>query len=210
MFNLKINFIVLVIALFGTIFPSLAQEKQTNIKEGASDRSPVQEITQTVNEIIKINQSFPGDQNQKERREKLRIVINPKFDFREMATRCLGVNWKGRTKEEQNEFVALFSDLLARTYLSKIESVTPGMVQIENQSLEQQKATVRTRISRGNDTFPIDYKLTNKDGSWRVYDVVIENIGLVSNYRNEFSDIIRKDGFDGLLSKLREKTAGSK
>jgi phospholipid transport system substrate-binding protein len=150
-------------------------------------------------------ESLPGDSQKSQRRSKLREIINPKFDFDEMARRSLGANWNDISAEQQKDFTSVFSELLARTYLSKIETVKPGMVKVETEQVESPKALVKTVVLSKGDTFPIDYKLVFKDGHWRVYDVVIENIGLVANYRNEFSGIIRRDKFSGLMERLRQK-----
>jgi phospholipid transport system substrate-binding protein len=101
----------------------------------------------------------------------------------------------------------VFSELLARTYLSKIETVKPGMVKVDGENVDSNKAVVKTIVTSKGDNFPIDYKLMFTDGRWQVYDVVIENIGLVANYRNEFAGIIRKDTFAGLMERLRQKIA---
>ncbi len=166
---------------------------------------PYDDVKMTIDEVIRIAQTMPGDSNTRARRDKLREVINPRFDFDEMAKRSLGAQWKKCTPEEQKQFVDVFSSLLAKTYLSRIETVKPGMVKMDNESVEYPKAIVRTTVINRGDEFPIEYKLLHEDGSWRVYDVVIENIGLIANYRNEFAGIIRKDSFPGLIRKLKEK-----
>jgi phospholipid transport system substrate-binding protein len=171
----------------------------------AETSSPKAEIQKTIDSIIATVQANPGDTEKGARREKLREIINPKFDFDEMSRRSLGSNWTEITPAEQHDFTTVFSELLARTYLSKIETVKPGMVKVESEHVEGGKAVVKTVVLSQGDTFPIDYKMMYRDNGWRVYDVVIENIGLVANYRNEFSGIIRKDKFSGLMEKLRAK-----
>lgn len=171
----------------------------------AETQSPKTEIQKTIDNIIATVQANPGDTGKGTRRTKLREIINPKFDFDEMSRRSLGSNWNEITPEEQQDFTTVFSELLARTYLSKIETVKPGMVKVESEQVDGTKAIVKTVVLSQGDTFPIDYKMMNRDNNWRVYDVVIENIGLVANYRNEFSGIIRKDKFSGLMEKLRAK-----
>ena len=171
----------------------------------AETQSPKAEIQKTIDSIISTVQANPGDAGKGSRRTKLREIINPKFDFDEMSRRSLGSNWNEITPEEQKDFTTVFSELLARTYLSKIETVKPGMVKVESEQVEGSKAVVKTVVLSQGDTFPIDYKMMNRENNWRVYDVVIENIGLVANYRNEFSGIIRKDKFSGLMEKLRAK-----
>lgn len=199
-------FLFLSLFIFVSLFLS-----DTSFAEAAgaakNGSTPLIEVRTTLDGILKIVEALPGDEHRDERRTKLREVINPRFDFEEMARRSLGANWKEATEAQQKEFVQIFSDLLARTYLSKIETVKPGMVKVDSESVEFPRAIVKTSVTNKGDTFPIDYKLMNNDGAaWKVYDVVIENIGLVSNYRNEFAGIIRKEKFDGLMIRLREKT----
>jgi phospholipid transport system substrate-binding protein len=177
----------------------------TTFRASYAETSPKAEIQKTIDTIISIVEASPGDDKKLARRGKLREVINPKFDFDEMSRRSLGANWNTITPAEQADFTSVFSELLARTYLSKIETVKPGMVKVESENIESSKAVVKTVVLSKGDTFPIDYKLMLENGQWRVYDVVIENIGLVANYRNEFSGIIRKDKFPGLMERLRKK-----
>jgi len=171
--------------------------------------TPFNEVKRVIDEVVRIATDLPGEANTPVRREKLRNAINPYFDFNEMAKRSLGIQWKKISAEEQREFVEVFSDLLARTYLQRIETVKPGMVRMESEKAELPKAIVRTIVISRGDEFPIDYKLYRSEANWKVYDVVIENIGLVANYRNEFAGIIRRDTFAGLLKKLREKNAAA-
>ena len=177
----------------------------TSIHVAIAETSPKAEIQRTIDSIISVVEASPGDDKKLARRGKLREIINPKFDFDEMSRRSLGANWNTITPAEQADFTTVFSELLARTYLSKIETVKTGMVKVESDNIESSKAVVKTVVLSKGDTFPIDYKLMLENGQWRVYDVVIENIGLVANYRNEFSGIIRKDKFPGLMERLRKK-----
>lgn len=169
--------------------------------------SPLELIKQTITQIIKVNNEFDGEANTKTRRAKLREIINPHFDFAEMAKRSLGPQWTERTPEEQQEFVDVFSNLLARTYLERIDTLKSNIITYNKEEVTPPKALVKTTVTHKGDAFPIDYKLMNDSGSWRVYDVVIENIGLVANYRNEFAGIIRKEKFSGLMEKLKSKSA---
>ena len=173
--------------------------------------SPKAMMQETTDQIVDIVQKNKGDANATKRRELLRQVINPQFDFAKMAQLSLGTNWNTITAEEQQEYVKVFSDLLAKTYLTKVETVEPGMVSIEAERIEEgnQKASVKTLVKSKGDFFPIDYRFVrdSQTAPWRVYDVVIENIGLVVNYRNEFASIIRKDTFSGLMEQLRKKAA---
>lgn len=172
----------------------------------AADQSPRVEMQQTLDKVVEVAVSYQGDKLQTQRRSELRKIIAPKFDFDEMAMRALGAHWKEISPEQQEEYVRVFSDLLARTYLERIETVQRNMVKIDQERVEGSKALVRTTVTNKGDVFPIDYKLLNREGEWRVYDVIIENIGLVANYRAEFAGIIRKEKFEGLLKRLREKS----
>lgn len=171
--------------------------------------SPQAEMQKTIDDIIKVVEANSSEDQKAARRGKLRELINPKFNFAEMSKRSLGPSWNDITPDQQYEFTTVFSDLLARTYLSKIETVKSGMVSVDSESVELPKALVKTTVTSKGDTFPIDYKLIFQDGRWQVYDVIIENIGLVANYRNEFSGIIRKDKFTGLMDRLRQKASQS-
>jgi len=191
----KIAFLVALIPCLGLLQP----------RASFAEASPKADMQQTIDQIIKIATALPGDEKKTERRQKLRELINPKFNFAEMSKRSLGANWNDITPQEQADFTTVFSELLARTYLSKIETVKPGMVTVESEQVEAPRAVVKTTVISKGDTFPIDYKLMLHGTSWQVYDVVIENIGLVANYRNEFSGIIRKEKFAGLMERLRKK-----
>ncbi len=167
--------------------------------------SPLKQVEHAINDLVTVIETSAASTTVEQRREKLRKVIDPVFDFEEMARRSLGAYWKEISAEEQVEFVRVFSDLLARTYLSKIESLKRGMVHLESERIEAPRALVKTIVEDKGNKFPIDYKLLDQNGVWKVYDVIIENIGLVANYRNEFAGVIRKESFAGLMKKLSEK-----
>lgn len=172
--------------------------------EPANTSSPLQEVKNTLNEVIHAVQSNEGDAAKEARRKKIREILTPRFDFQEMAKRSLGAAWKDRTEEERTEFIKVFSELLARTYVSRVETVKPGMVQFKSESVEFPDAIVKTSVKDDTNSFPIDYRLKFKE-KWQVYDVAVENISLVANYRNEFAGIIRREDFSGLMKMLNEK-----
>ncbi len=185
----------------------LVESAHANTAESAPSVTPAKSVEATIDKVIEIVEAFPSEGQAKLRRDKMREVINPKFDFAEMAKRSLGSHWLERSAEERKEFVNVFSDLLARTYLARIEHVQRGMVKISSETVDAKRAVVRTMVTHRGDTFPINYVMVNRDNEWKVYDVVIESIGLVANYRNEFAGIIRKEKFSGLMERLREKAA---
>lgn len=201
---------VIVAAFTAATLPVVANADPAASSAATADAtSAIDQVRNTIDQVVKIVESLPGESNLSARRKQLRTLLDTRFDFEEMSKRSLGTYWKERTPAEQQEFVSLFSDLLAKTYLVRIEEVKSGMVRIKGENTDGTRATVKTSVQSKGDTFPIDYKLINQKGNWRVYDVVIENIGLVSNYRNEFAGIIRKDGFAGLIQRLKDKNAAS-
>lgn len=141
--------------------------------------------------------------------KQLEAIIEPLFDFREMSKRSLGTHWGHATQAEQEEFVSLFSALLKRNYLAKIrDNVAESSVNYVGETVRDKKALVRTLIvDFEGEEVTIDYRLYERDGAWRIYDVIIANVGLVSNYRNEFAGIVRKEKIPGLLQRLKEKNA---
>lgn len=179
-----------------------AHAENTTIGE---NNSALDEVTATIDAVIVVNTQNSGDSAKAQRRAKLREVVTPRFDFEEMSKRSLGTNWNVISPEEQTQFVSLFSELLIKTYIARIETATKGTVAIGSETVELPKSYIKTMVTYKGDKFPIDYKLMQQNGDWRVYDVLIENIGLVGNYRNEFAGIMRKDGITGLLSMLQDK-----
>lgn len=173
----------------------------------AQEKGAIDEVKKTIEQVVTVNAQFVGDEKQQQRRAELRKVIQPRFDFDEMARRSLGAHWLNITPEEQKDFVQVFSDLLAQTYLARVETVRSDTVKVDSENLDFPRSIVKTTVFNKGEKFPLDYKLMNTQGEWKVYDVVIENIGLVANYRTEFAAIIRKDQFPGLMQKLREKLA---
>ena len=173
---------------------------------------PKELISHTVDGIVKIVTELPEESQSVIRREKLYRLIEPHFDFKEMSKRSLGSYWNNINEAQQTEFVDIFSDLLSRTYLSYLETVKPGMVKVLSEEVKPSTTTgsfavavVKTDVKHKGEIFPIHYKLVERSGGWKVYDIVIENIGLVSNYRSEFAGVLRKSGFDGLIEKLKAK-----
>ena len=177
--------------------------------DDSANLPPKAAVKQTIDLIVEAVSEFKGNEHKIQRRSKIREIINPRFDFAKMAQLSLGAAWNTITPAEQKDYVSVFSDLLSKTYMVKVETIEPGMVTVESERIEEGnlKASVKTLVKSKGDFFPIDYRLVNDNGQWKVYDVVIENIGLVVNYRNEFASIIRKDTFNGLMEQLRKKAA---
>jgi len=165
-------------------------------------------IRETVDKLLTIlrDPQLKGESKKTERRQKLKEVIGERFDFPEMAKRSLGSEWRRRSPEEQKEFVRLFTELLEQAYLDKIESYNGEKVQYLKEREDKDNAEVATKIidNKGQE-FSVNYRLHNVNGDWKVYDVVIEDISLVNNYRAQFNRVLAKGSFEELLTRMKEK-----
>jgi phospholipid transport system substrate-binding protein len=136
-------------------------------------------------------------------------IVREYFDFREMAMRSLGPNWRQQAPDKQQEFAQLFEGLIFNTYIDRVDTYTCSNEKVlyDNESLDGDNAVVRTRITgyKGNKEIPIEYRLRLKDNDWKVYDVVIEGVSLVNNYRQQFASILNREPFEGLLKRMRDK-----
>jgi phospholipid transport system substrate-binding protein len=142
-----------------------------------------------------------------QRRAAIREIAHEIFDFRELAQRALARHWQARTPAERDEFVQLFADLLERTYIRQIEQYSGGeRVQFLAESADGDQATVRSKIvSKAGTEIPVDYRMHRVGERWLVYDVAIEGVSLVSNYRAQFDRIIRATSYKALADKLKAK-----
>ncbi len=174
--------------------------------------SPVQDQLQgTITKVIEIlrNPAFKGDASIKQRRETLRKAIYERFSFERMSQLSLGKHWKDRSEAEKKEFIELFGRLLEETYISKIEGYTNEKVEYLKEVITDKKAQINTRIVTEKIEIPIDYRLyQEKDGSWMIYDLVIEGVSLVGNYRSKFDEILQKDNYQKLIEELKKKISG--
>jgi phospholipid transport system substrate-binding protein len=140
------------------------------------------------------------------RRQTLRAIANEFFDWEEMAKRSLGVHWKERTPEEKTEFVKLFADLLDRTYMGKIEKYSGEKIAYDNETIDGKYALLESKILTKNDTeVAVNYWLMNKNGTWWVYDVSVEGVSLIKNYRTQFNEILARSSYPELVKKLKSK-----
>lgn len=169
---------------------------------------PMEQVKQTVDEVIKIlnNKELRKPEKQSEKDSLIRETVEKRFDFEEMAKRSLALHWKKRTPQEQKEFVALFSDLLEDSYIRKIERYEDEKVVYTDEKIEGPYATVKTRIITTKEVeIPVDYKIFKRDQKWEVYDIVIEGVSLVNNYRTQFNQIIRSGSYEDLINRLKKK-----
>jgi len=143
----------------------------------------------------------------KDKREQMVIeIVDGLFSWEEFSRRALARHWGKRTENEKKEFISLFRQLVERTYMAKAGQYSGGKVVFLDEKIEGNYCNVSTQVLTSTDTqIPIDYRMIKKDGVWWVYDVYIEGVSLVSNYRTQFNDILIKSSFEDLLNRLKEK-----
>ena len=192
---------MLMVAFSTGAHPAAAQPK------AADQTAPLDLVKATVSRVLAIVQAPRVIANDgRQRRAEIRRAAQGLFDFREMARLTLAQHWKDRSAPEQEEFVQLFTELLERSYLTTIENYAGEKITFQGESISGPYAQVRSRITtdRRMET-SIEYRLLERDARWAVYDVVLDGVSLVSNYRSQFNSIIRTSSFADLLAKLRGK-----
>jgi phospholipid transport system substrate-binding protein len=169
---------------------------------------PTEQIKTTVDRALVVlkDPRFKPAAKTKERRAQLKQILFARFDFTEMARRALGANWRRRTPQEQEEFVRLFTELLERAYADTIESYTDERIVYVGEKQDGEYAEVNSKILTGKgQEFTIDYKTHVIGGEWKVYDVVVENISMVNNFRSQFNRVINNSSYEELVHRLKEK-----
>ncbi len=179
------------------------------LKPGAAAAGvPTDQIKATVDRALLVlrDPKFKPAARTKERRDQLKQILFARFDFTEMSRRALGANWRRRTPQEQEEFVRLFADLLERAYASTIESYTDEKIVYVGEKVDGNYAEVSSKIltSKGQE-YSIDYKTQVVSGEWKVYDIVVENISMINNFRSQFNRVINNSSYEELIRRLKEK-----
>ena len=181
-----------------------------SITVAARAGEPENRIRQTTDKILSImaDPALKGPSKGEERRKLIRKTIDEQFDWTEMARRSLGRHWAERNEAEKKEFVPLFAELLERTYLNKVEGYSGEKVRYEGEAMEGENATVKVKIvTRKNKDIPIEYRLKKDEKGWLVYDISIEGVSLVNNYRTQFNSIIMQSSYENFMNVLKAKVA---
>lgn len=174
----------------------------------SSAAGPIKEVRATVDKVLIIvrNPNLKSEAQKANLRAQLAEVIYPRFDFTEMAKRSLGPHWGRRTSEEQREFVKIFSELLRNSYVDRIESYGSQTILYIREIKDTNYAEVDTKIvTDKREGLSINYKLHSVNNEWKVYDVVIENISVVNNYRSQFNRVIARSSFEELVRIIKDK-----
>jgi phospholipid transport system substrate-binding protein len=173
---------------------------------GAWAGAPTDQLRDGVDRVFKIlrDPQMAGDANTVQRRSAILTAAGTIFDFGEMAKRSLGQHWTARTPAERSQFVALFTDLMQQSYLSKVDQHGGAKMVFRGETVDGDYAAVRTTIPLSNGgEMPLEYRMHNADTRWQVYDLSIDGISLVSNYRAQFNKVIRLDSYETLVTKLK-------
>ena len=171
-------------------------------------KTPMETIQKGTEEVLSMlkDPAYKGPEHTEERRKKIWDIISHYFDFKEMAKRSLGRHWRKLTSQQRDEFVDLFSFLLQHSYIGKIDKYTNEKVVYDKERIQGKYATVKTIILSKNDVqIPVNYRLKKKGDKWMVYDVAIEGVSLVNNYRAQFNSIIVSKSYDALVERLKKK-----
>ena len=165
-------------------------------------------IRGTIDEVFKVldDQELKKPARHEDRRQRLEKVVGARFDYSEMSRRSLGSQWNQLSDKDKQEFVDLFRTLLTNTYADRVENYSGEGVQYLNERTEKEYAEVRTKVLSGKTEIPMDYRLLHKDNDWRVYDVVVDGVSLVNNYRGQFTKILHTSSYPGLVDQLRKKS----
>jgi phospholipid transport system substrate-binding protein len=167
---------------------------------------PTDQLRASVDQIIKVldDPALKSESKQAERRAAIRREAAVIFDFVETAKRALGRHWQGLSDQDQHEFASLFTDVIERAYISKIERYSGEKIAFTGEAVDSGLATVHTRfVTKQGTEIPIDYRMHQKGDRWLVYDVLAEGVSLVNNYRAQFDKIIQTSSYAELVRKLK-------
>ena len=171
--------------------------------------APTDRLKAQIDRVVKTieDPELRKETKNNERRAAVRKVADEIFDFTETAKRSLARHWQQRSPAERKEFVDLFTDLLERSYISKIEFYNGERITYLGDTIEGDQATVRTKIAtKQGAEIPVDYKMLRAPGNrWLVYDITIEGVSLVANYRTQFNKIIQTSSYQELVKKMKTK-----
>jgi phospholipid transport system substrate-binding protein len=168
--------------------------------------APTDQLKASVDQIIKVleDPALRAGPRAQERRAAIRKEAEGVFDFTETAKRSLGRHWQGLSDKDRQEFTALFTDLIERAYISKIERYSGERIAYAGESMDGGLATVRTRfVTKQGTEVPVDYRMQQRGERWLVYDVSVEGVSLINNYRTQFDKIIQTSSYAELVRKMK-------
>jgi phospholipid transport system substrate-binding protein len=203
----------------------MSRKKNRNIKEAAMKKGVVglsllivffwafpicvhagealKSIEAQVNKVLEV---LRGEAEEAAKKKELWPIFDGIFDYMELSKRTLGRNWKKFSPEQQKEFADLFKTLLGNVYIERLIAYSDEKVVFEGENeIAKGRAEVKSKVVTASGDVPINYRMITKDGQWRVYDVIIEGVSMIRNYRTQFRDILRKKSPEELLQMLQKK-----
>jgi phospholipid transport system substrate-binding protein len=172
------------------------------------------ELKTVVDRVLAIMQdpAYAAPDKMPEKEKRISAAIGEKFDWEEMARRALGRHWRDFTPAQQKEFVAIFNQFLERTYVAKValflkeeSTFSQKNIAYTGETVDGQYALVASKIDLKENEIPLNYKLINKGGKWVVYDLTLEGVGIVANYRTQFNELLANGSYEKLIEKLKSK-----
>jgi phospholipid transport system substrate-binding protein len=173
--------------------------------------TPTETLKKTVDEVINVlkDKSLKAEDKREEKISRLSSAVGETFNFKEMAKRALDKHWNTITSQEQKDFQVLFRKLLERTYTERIENYSDEKVIYLDELIKGKYALVKTKVvNNQKKTIPVNYKMKQFGSQWMVYDVVIEGVSLVRNYKTQFDQIITNQSYQELVKRLNKKIHG--
>jgi phospholipid transport system substrate-binding protein len=168
--------------------------------------APTDQLRSSVDQMVKVldDPALKADSRAQDRRAAIRKEAQVVFDFGETAKRALGRHWQGLSEKDRQEFTGLFTDLIERAYISKIERYSGERIAYAGESVEGGLATVRTRfVTKQGTEIPVDYRMQQRGDRWLVNDVMVEGVSLINNYRTQFDKIIQTSSYAELVRKMK-------
>lgn len=173
--------------------------------------APMNQVRNTTDKVLDVltQPELKGAEKAEERHSKVRKIVDNRFDWTAMCKRALGRHWRGKSEKQRTEFIELFGALLEKRYMAKIDNYSGQEVMYQDEQVDDEYAEVDVDIiTKDGKEIDVRYRM-HKTGrqknEWMVYDIVIEGVSLVNNYRSQFNSILNRSSFDELLEKLREK-----
>jgi phospholipid transport system substrate-binding protein len=190
--------------------PALAQTMVSDAQSGptAGRSGPLNVVTSSISRVLTIVRSQPADATESGRRQaEIREAAVALFDFDEMSRRLLGQRWMEASPQEQQDFVALFTDLLQGAYLNTIGNYPLATITFQGETISGSYAQVRSRMAAGKAEVAIEYRLLEHDGRWGVYDIAVDGVSLISNYRSQFTSMLKRMSLAQVLDRMRNMEA---
>ena len=189
------TFVAVIVLVFGCVH------------QAVGNSGPTDQLKPTLEKLVAIlgDPKLKGHKNKKDRRKVIMSTISERFDFGEMSKRVLGGTWKTINNDQKIYFTGLMTKLLENNYIGQLENYSGQSVEYVGERIKNNRAQVSTLVESNGAKFPVHYIMSKDNSNWMVYDINIEGVSLVRNYRAEFKSIIRKEKFDGLVKVLEKK-----